>query len=158
MFANAAVSAQECKYEVDELDKFTKEVTRITKHGVLWAHLVTGNNMSAKLKLQDGEKSLILKYMHPDAFKVNKGDKLILLCDDDSTIILEASGDVEAKHLEKEKRHVANVTYELPAEQAAALSKSTITDLRMSHSDGHFEKEIKEERQRNLQKLSKCLD
>lgn len=153
-----SVNAQECKYEIDEVDKFTKEVTKVTKRGVLWAHLVTGNNMSAQLKLADGKKSLILRYMDPDAFKVAKGDKLIFLCSDDSTIILEADADVEARHVEKEKRWVANVNYDLSEENAAALSKSTITDLRMMHSEGHFEKAVKEERQKNLQMLSKCID
>ncbi len=149
--------AQDCKYEVEELDKFTKEETKVTKHEVLWNHLVTGDNLSIKAKSVNGEKSLLFRNSERDAFNIKVDSKAIFLFSDDETLTLDAEKDAESIYQKADKRWVCNFSYKLSEEQAALLSKKTVTDIRIYTAEGHLEKAIKDERQGNIKSIMRCI-
>lgn len=148
---------QNCKYEKDEIDKFAKTRTLITKHTVLW-NPGNGNNLSVKARSISGKKSLLMRYSFNENFTIPEGADITVLFEDGSTTILNAFAAVPAKKKEKELIFIANFICQLTEENLAALNAKSITDIRIAAEERNFDRPIKKEHGKRIGDIIDCLN
>jgi hypothetical protein len=165
-------SAQKCKYEVNELDKFTNKMTKETKKEMIvnaW-----DATMYFQARREGDAVYLIFEFWHCEYKKVEmpkiqKGQKILFLLADGSKIELECADDITGQP----KNYVVaipptycsilyNASYPANAEQVDKLLKNTISTIRFYKTEGNGKEdykdyEIKKKNNEDLIELLKCV-
>jgi len=166
-----AINAQNCKYKVNEIDKFTGKFTKITKPKTVIATWFTAGEFS--VKKEDTNYYFIFnyglsKYSNFEAYSINPGAKLMFMLEDNSIVTL------ETKYLIKGSMSVVygippvyvcalnNVVYQISLSDCQKFFNSKVKTIRFyrSESNGkedYIDNEIKERNKDDIQQLIRCI-
>lgn len=152
LFLPTLLFAQDCEYLKNEIDKFTKTKTVLTK----------GAKIERRGKYFTLIKGLVLneyKYLRVTmtTYRISsfrRDSKFMLMSESDSVITLNA-----VDHSKSDHSFVwyATINYEITEEQLAYLISNKITTVRFYGSDGYIEKEIKDKYAVLFQNDLKCI-
>jgi len=149
--------AQDCKFEVEDIDKFAKTKKLITKSTVLW-NPGNGNSFSIKGKLESGQRALLCRYVFDKTYSIAQGAQIIFLFDDGEALTLITQGGAKAES-EKDKRlYATNFTLVLDEDQQAILAEKAVTDIRITAIERNFDRPIKQIYSKRLADIVSCLD
>lgn len=162
---------QNCKYEVNEVDKFTGKVTKITKPKKVIATFFTAGSFS--IKRTDSDYFFILNYglssyKRFDPYKINAGAQLILLLENGEKITLSTNDDI--KGIKKTtigippvySCYLKNVSYPVTKKEIDILLKSKVMSIRFYRTESNGKEDyvdsvIKTNKQEVIQQLIMCL-
>ena len=138
----------QCKFEINELDKFTKITNVVTKMEILHKDF----NSAISFNFCKSDSLLFIKVgvnLTGKVYSINEGDKLMIMCSD-SIVTLIAS----------EYKLVSGFTYVnyfITQEQLQIINKINITDIRLYLIDSYIDKKIELKRAEKILELSKCI-
>lgn len=142
------ISFGQCKFDVNEVDKFTGEVKVETKSEIL--HRDATSAFSFNFCRHDDSYFVRVGINLPgQIYSIVVGDKLILICGE-STITLTS----------KETRVVGSfvsVVYFITADQIKVLNEFNITDMRLYLNHQYVDKEIVTKKAEKILQLSRCI-
>ena len=144
---NAFTFAQ-CKFEVNEFDKFTKTINIVTKMEILHKDF----NSAISFNFCKSDSNLFIKVglnLTGEIYSINEGDKLMIMCSD-SIITLKASQ-------YKLVSGFTYVNYFITQEQLEIIKTINITDIRLYLIDSYIDKKIELKRAEKILELSKCI-
>ena len=173
--------AQDCIYDKNETDKFSKKKLLTTKREKVFGTLNSSGYYS--LKRDDDSYSIIFDYTVIESsilgnsnsslkVSINEKDQLLFLLENDDIITLEASNSVKPNKKELVGTDVSNlaidnVIYPITKEQLESLRSNKILTLRIYRTIGltekspgkqeHFDVEIKKRNQTDIQKMIDCI-
>jgi hypothetical protein len=173
--------AQDCIYDKNETDKFSKKKLLTTKREKVFGTLNTSGYYS--LKRDDESYSIIFDYTVIESsilgnsnssskVSIKEKDQLMLLLENDEIITLEAANSVKPSKKELVGTDVRNwaidnVIYPITKEQLESLRSNKILTLRIFRTIGltdkspgeqeHFDVEIKKRNQTDIQKMIDCI-
>ena len=148
----ALVSFGQCKYEINEIDKFTKATKLLTKPEVLH------KDFNSAISFQFGKTDTVFYVkiginLTESVYTIREGDEMLLICNDN--II---------KLIAKETKIIsgfAYINYTISSEDMAIISTNNITDIRIylrnNQSDTYVEKSIDLKNSEKIKKLSNCI-
>jgi hypothetical protein len=172
--------AQNCKYEKNEIDKFTKKKVVITKSEKVFYTLNTSGFYTVK---QDGENYYIeFDYLVQTSFSgtsnaeknisIKQNDQLMFLLENDEVVTLVSSNTVQTQMKPNMASQLVNwelndVSYPITLEQLKSLQSAKTKTLRIYRTIGYdaqnigqqdyMDVEIKKASQDDIQKLSNCV-
>ncbi len=136
IFYSTAAFSQNCEYEINEVDKFTKEKKVVTKPIAVTKSIKIGKilkmkNVKWKVKNENNRKYLMTSYNLSKGNIIMQGsEKLILLLDNDESISLNINSLIPNMQ-GKFNSYVAEFTYNLTDEDLANLIKYDVKDIRV---------------------------
>lgn len=147
----------QCKYETNEVDKFTKKTVLKTKYTALWQSMF--HALSFKAKKLDTIRFLEMTYSTSYIYSVEKDSKLMFLMGNDSIVTLIAMGYETANGVTAGTVTIwsAIVDYYLSAKDHAILMSNTIVNVRFYTRNGYIEKDVKNKRGGNLRNILRCI-
>jgi hypothetical protein len=171
---------QNCKYEKNEIDKFTKKKVVITKSEKVFATLNTSGFYTVK---QDGDNYYIeFDYLVQTSFSgtsraatniaVKEKDQLMFLLENDEVVTLESSSTVQTQMKPNMQSGLVNwelndVAYPITKEQLTILQSAKTKTLRIYRTIGYdaqnlgqqefMDVDIKKASQDDIQKMIKCV-
>lgn len=151
------LDAQTCKYEVEEVDKFTKSKKLVTKNVSLW-NPGNGNSFGIKGKYESGQVAFLCRYVFDKPYSIETGADIIFLFDDGEALTLNVQGGSEAKSAEAKLLYGVNFTLVVNEEQQAIFAEKTITDIRITAKERNFDRPIKAVHGKRVQEILKCLE
>lgn len=163
--------AQNCKYKVNELDKFTGKYTKITKSEKVIATFYTAGEFSVK-KIDTSYffifDYVISSYSNFDPYSIQKSAQLIFLMESGDIITLHSDDNINGT-----KKVVAglppvylcyltNVSYSLSKSQIDLFFKSKVKSIRFYRTESNgkedfIDNDIKKDNQDDIQNLIKCV-
>lgn len=144
-----AISFSQCKYQTNEIDKFTKTSKIVTKSESL--HKDFNSAISFSFCKFDSEYFVKVGINLTDkTYSIIDGDKLMLICGDSIVSLVSLETQVATGFV--------YVNYLITREQLEVLQNHTITNVRVYLRDSYIEKEIILKRANKIQLLSKCID
>ena len=172
--------SQNCKYEKNEIDKFTKKKVVITKSEKVFYTLNTSGFYTVK---QDGENYYIeFDYLVQTSFSgtsnaeknisIKQNDQLMFLLENDEVVTLVSSNTVQTQMKPNMASQLVNwelndVTYPITLEQLKTLQSAKTKTLRIYRTIGYdaqnigqqdyMDVDIKKGSQDDIQKLIKCI-
>lgn len=172
--------AQNCKYEKNEIDKFTKKKVVITKSEKVFATLNTSGFYTVK---QDGDNFYIeFDYLVQTSFSgtsnaekniaVKQNDQLMFLLDNDEVVTLASAKTVQTQMKPNMATQLVNwelndVSYPVTKEQLNTLQSAKTKTLRIYRTIGFdgqnigqqdfMDVDIKKGNQDDIQKLIQCV-
>jgi hypothetical protein len=172
--------SQNCKYEKNEIDKFTKKKVIITKSEKVFSTFNTSGFYT--VKQEDNDFYIQFDYLVSTPFSgastmpaniaIKENDQLMFLLDNDEVVTLKCSKTVQSQAQPNLAFHVvnwnlSNVNYPVTREQLKALQSSKTNTLRIYRTVGFdaqkigqqefFDVEIKRSNKEDLQRLIKCV-
>jgi hypothetical protein len=143
-----SVSYSQCKFEVDETDKFTGVSKLETKLEVL--HKDFNSVIAINFCKHNGEYFIRLGLnLTNQIYSISKGDKLIFICGD-STITLNTN---ESKVVSG----YTNIVYSLTESQVNLLKSNNITDLRIYLVKTYVDKIIDPKKAEKIKIAANCI-
>ncbi|MEK9157724.1 MAG: hypothetical protein AAB638_00895 [Patescibacteria group bacterium] len=171
LYASSVAIAQNCKYKINEQDKFTGKLTKLTKsEKVIGTFYTTGEFSVQKI---DEEYAFIFNYSLSsyskfDPYSIKKGAPLILLLENGETITLNSADDING-----EKKTtiglppvysclLTNVSYPVTKLQLELFAKSKVKSTRFYRTESNgkedfIDNEIKKNNQDDIQNLVRCV-
>lgn len=163
--------AQNCKYKINEIDKFTNKFTKITKSEKVIGTFYTGGEFS--VKRVDTSYYFIFDYALSsyssfEPYSISKGAALIFLLENGEIITLN-SEDVIYGTLKTivgippvYSCYLTNVSYPVSRIQIEKFFRSPVKSIRFyrNESNGkedYIDNEIKRKNQDDIQNLIKCI-
>lgn len=151
------LAAQDCKYEVEEIDKFAKTKKLVTKSTVLW-NPGNGNSFTIKGKLESNQRSLLCRYVFDKPYTIPEGAQIVFLFEDGEVLTLIAQGESVAKSEKEKLLYNSTFTLVLDEEQYTMLSEKAVTDVRITAKERNFDRPIKAAHSKRIADLVKCLN
>lgn len=171
---------QNCKYEKNEIDKFTKKMVVITKSEKVFYTLNTSGFFTVK---QDGENYYIeFDYLVQTSFSgtsnseknisIKQNDQLMFLLENDEIVTLVSSNTVQTQMKPNMASQLVNwelndVVYPITLEQLKTLQSAKTKTLRIYRTIGYdaqnigqqdyMDVDIKKASQDDIQKLIQCV-
>ncbi|BAX81661.1 hypothetical protein [Labilibaculum antarcticum] len=161
MFLSTAVFAQECEYEINEVDKFTKEKKVVTKpvmvaKSLKIAKILKIKTVKWKVKNENNRKYLMTSYNLSKGSIVMVGsEKLILLLRNNESISLNINSLIPNMQ-GKFNSYVAEFTYNLTDEDLAKLVKYDVKDIRVEAMINGFDYNLIDEV--STKSIFKCIN
>jgi len=149
--------AQDCKYEIEEVDAFTKSKKLLTKNVSLW-NPGNGNSFGIKGKYESGQKAFVCRYVFNTEFTIAEGADIIFLFEDDTSLSLDAQGESVAKSAPEKRLYKAQFTLVMNEEQVAMLSEKAVTAIRITAKERNFDRAIKPQHSKRIQEILKCIE
>jgi hypothetical protein len=142
------ISFGQCKFDVNEVDKFTGIVKVETKSEVLHKDFMSA--FSLNFCRHDNSYFVRLGINLPDEiYSIVAGDRLMLICGG-TTITLTS---LETRLV----KGFVSVQYLITKEQIKILNEFDITDMRLYLSDGYIDKQIVTKKAEKILQLSRCI-
>lgn len=171
---------QNCKYEKNEIDKFTKKKVVVTKSEKVFATLNTSGFYTVK---QDGDNYYIeFDYLVQTSFSgtsnaekniaIKQHDELLFLLENDDVVTLKSSKTVQTQMKPNMATQLVNwelndVSYPVTKEQLSTLQSAKTKTLRIYRTIGFdgqnigqqdfMDVDIKKGNQDDIQKLIQCV-
>ena len=171
---------QNCKYEKNEIDKFTKKKVVVTKSEKVFATLNTSGFYTVK---QDGDNYYIeFDYLVQTSFSgtsnaekniaIKQNDELLFLLENDDVVTLKSSKTVQTQMKPNMATQLVNwelndVSYPITKEQLSTLQSAKTKTLRIYRTIGFdgqnigqqdfMDVDIKKGNQDDIQKLIQCV-
>ena len=80
-----------CKYDVDQVDRFSKEYFRQTKTVTLWKGLYKEEIVRCAAVNDNGKRGIAFSFIGPASYTFSEADSLMILLGDSSIVTLKAS-------------------------------------------------------------------
>lgn len=143
-----STSYSQCKFEVDETDKFTGVSKLETKMEIL--HKDFNSAIAINFcKYNDDYFIRLGLNLTGQIYSISKGDKLILICGD-STITLTTN---ESKVVSG----YTNIVYSMSESQVNLLKSNNITDIRIYLVKTYVDKVIDPKKAEKIKLVAKCI-
>jgi hypothetical protein len=167
----SSFTAQNCKYKINEIDKFTNKYTKLT-YPERVIHTFATNGLFSVKKI-DSSYFFIFdyylgSYSNFEPYSVKKSAQLIFLLESGETITINSADDINGT-----KKiaiglppvyfcYLTNVSYPVTKNKIDMLLKSKVKSIRFykTESNGkedYTDNEIKEKNQDDIQNLIKCV-
>ena len=163
--------AQNCKFKINDIDKFTNKFTRHTKSEKVIGTFFTSGEFSVK-KIDTTYffifDYVLSSYTNFEPYSINKGASLIFLLENGEVITLNTFDDIHG--IKKTTLglppvyscYLTNVSYQLTRYQVDQFFKSKVKSIRFyrTESNGkedYIDNEIKRRNQDDIQNLIKCV-
>jgi|TARA_B110000238_G_C15837725_1_gene315571 hypothetical protein len=147
---------QSCKYQKNEIDKFTKKEIKITKEKILWKNPMGGNTLSFYLSSVNDKKSITIRYSKGSVFTIKNGNSLALLLENGESLNLQTPISVVSTYSGSNWYAYAN--YSLPEDAISLLNAHNLTDVRIITTKSFIDKTIKGKKQARIIENLKCID
>lgn len=151
---------QNCKFEKNEIDEFTKSKVVKVKGSILFkTSLVTG--MYFQISKINDQKFITFIFSSNNPFSVIKGDEIMLKTKDDKVIKMSYN---ESKVSESSNiptiglMFSSKITIILNDELIHQLKNSEIIKARFYTRDSYFEEDVKKKNQSNISNDIKCIE
>ena len=162
---------QNCKYETNELDKFTDKVTKITKSKKVVSSFFTAGAFS--MKRSDSDYFILLdygisSYKRFKPYNINKDAKLILLLSNGDKITLTTPDNI--KGVKKTtigippvySCYLSNVSYPISKADIDMILKSQVTNIRFYRTESNgkedfVDAEVKSKASKIINELIRCV-
>ncbi len=172
IFLTSSVTiAQNCKFKINEVDKFTNKLTKVTKSEKVIGTFYTTGEFSVKridTSFYFIFDYILSSYSNFEPYSINKGSNLIFLLENGETITLTSNDEI--KGTKKTiigippvyECFLTNVSYTLTKNQVDQFFKSKVKSIRFYRVEGngkedYIDNEIKKRNQDDIQNLIKCL-
>ena len=152
-----ATESPKCRYEIDQIDRFTDDITRQTRSIKIWKGFYEEEFISCAAVRKNDVRAVQFAYYAHAEYLVEEGDSLMLLLDNKEVLILQAATKRLAERF-SDKIFYANVSYPLDAQNMQLLLDNNIKAVRLYYKGGFFEKEIKEKKQGAVKDLLTCVE
>ena len=170
-FLGLSVNAQNCKYKINEIDKFTNKYTKWTKPEKVIATFYTSGEFSVK-KIDTSYffifDYILSSYSNFDPYSIKKSAQLIFLLENGETVTLNSADDING--IKKiiigvppvYMCYLTNSSYPVTKNQIELFFKSKVKSIRFyrTESNGkedYLDNEIKKRNQDDIQNLIKCV-
>ncbi len=165
------IKAQNCKYKINELDKFTGKYTKLTKPEKVIGTFYTSGEFSVK-KIDTSYffifDYVLSSYSNFDPYSIKKNAQLIFLLENGETLTLKSADDINGTKKiivgipPVYSCYLTNVSYPATKNQIDQFFKSKVKSIRFyrTESNGkedYIDNEIKKKNQDDIQNLIKCL-
>lgn len=151
--------AQNCKYEINEVDEFTKKTILETKEQTLSRSFNFYTAFSFK-KIDD-KKFLKLFISSTSIFSIRENHEIIFITDGDNSVILKfiQSKVSRGKYDSNSRITIWSETFYLPIDEETfqRLSNENILKLRVYTSDGYIDDEVKEKHAKKFKEQIICI-
>lgn len=170
-FLVTGLNAQNCKFKINETDKFTGKYTKLTKSEKVISTFFTTGKFSVK-KIDDSYFFLfdyvLSSYSNFEPYSIKKGAVLMFLLENGETVTLASADDING--IKKVvvgippvyECFLTNVSYPVNKSQIDSFFKSKIKSIRFyrTESNGkedYIDNDISKKNQDNIQALIKCV-
>ncbi|KAA9340111.1 hypothetical protein [Adhaeribacter soli] len=159
LFLTTDLIAQNCKFEKNEVDKFTHKKVIITEPYMIWRDSWSGSNMTVQGYKSDSLKWIRFRYSSTSIFSIHQKSKLILLFEDGSTVDLFNIESIVADpiHAGSMTRWVAFVSYGFTDDIEKKILSKKITSIRLYTADGYIDKEVKGKDSNSFKDAINCI-
>jgi hypothetical protein len=167
----SSVKAQNCKYKINEMDKFTNKYTKLTKPEKVIGTFYTTGEFSVK-KIDTSYfftfDYVLSSYSNFEPYSIKKAAQLIFLLENGEAISLNSADDINGT-----KKivyglppvymcYLTNVSYPVTKNQIELFFRSKVKSIRFyrTESNGkedYLDNEIKKNNQDDIQNLIKCV-
>ncbi len=145
-----------CRYEINQVDKFTDDIMRLTQSAKIWKGFYEEEFIECAAVRENDNRGLLFAYYAHEEYLVEKGDSLMLLLDNNEILILQAQKNRLAERY-SDKIYFANVFYPLDDKQIEILAANKIKAVRQYYKTGFFERDLKERKQKAVKDLLVCI-
>lgn len=161
---NSAV-AQNCNYEIDEIDKFSEEETKLTEALVIARKVkregaLPLRKILAQLRKVGNRRTMVLKFpmtmvMSP-TFTSNSNSKLVLLLENNERITLRLDDLMRNMDDKVELRYATD--FVLKPKDIELLKQYTITDMRVAMRSNTFDVKLDQDAARSFRENFHCIE
>tara|TARA_R110001599_G_scaffold350314_3_gene580268 strand:+ start:2235 stop:2714 length:480 start_codon:yes stop_codon:yes gene_type:complete len=158
MLISGIALSQDCKYSINEVDKFTKKEIKETKRALLHGGLT--NSLIFTLGNVDNDIRFIrFEIGIHDVWSVYKGDKAVILFENGETIEIESLDNVisEAYSDALSDSQTGSVSYFLTSEKMRKLEANKVEGVRIYMTSTTIDFEIKKKYSGNISERIKCI-
>lgn len=149
-------SPQNCRYEKNEIDKFNKTVSRITRQQTLNTRgpepylYVKGKNVDGFIGI-----GLLIQERFPMRYTIKKGDELKIALTNGQVITVRCVKEVTPRRYYGGTEYYANYVF-MPDDVQKILS-AKVDAIRFYHSEGYTSVNIPPNRQLVIQNVIRCV-
>jgi len=171
ILTTASLNAQNCKYKVNEIDKFTNKFTKQTKPEKVISTFFTAGEFSVR-RIDTAYYFIfdyvLSSYKNFDPYSINKGAQLMFLLENGEMITLKSADEIKGT-----KKTVigippvyecflTNVSYPVTKNQIDAFFKSKVKNIRFYRTESNgkedfIDNEVKRKNQDDIIELTKCI-
>lgn len=157
LFFTTGLAAQNCKYEIDEVDAFTSERVSITKPERIAVNV--DSEVSFKTSFKDSTYVFFVEPVATKKFTINEGDEiLIMLTDKTIHKITAAETVVVDKPVERTNSYRAFVQYNVEPEVWQTLKSNPVSKIRIMSKAAKFDFDVLANKSKTISELINCVD
>ena len=171
LLALTNIEAQNCKYKINEIDKFTSKYTKLTKPEKVIGTFYTSGEFSVK-KIDTSYffifDYVLSSYSNFDPYSIQNTAQLIFLLENGETITLYSADDINGTKKTTVglppvySCYLTNVSYPVTKNQIDLFFKSKVKSIRFYRTESNgkedfIDNEIKKKNQDDIQNLIKCV-
>jgi hypothetical protein len=145
-----------CRYEINDIDKFSQDVMRLTESEVVWRDFYEETFIRCAAVQKNKDRGLLFMNYAAEEYTVEAGDSLMLLMSDKSIVTLTAA-EKRVAELYNSKIFVGKVYYPLSREQFNQFLGLTVLTVRQYHNGGYHEVDLKDKKQDVIKHLMGCV-
>jgi hypothetical protein len=151
--------AQKCKYQQNEVDKFTHKKVLVTEPNIIWRDKWSGSNICVEGHKSDSLVWFRVRYNSLSLFAVSANAKLILLFDDGTTVDLFNSAYVisDIAGSTQMTRYIGFMNYDFTEENKKSILSKKLVSIRLYTTDGYIDKDVKENDCDCFKNALKCI-
>lgn len=165
------VKAQNCKYKINEIDKFTNKYTKLTKPYTVISSFYSSGDFSVK-KIDTSYFFIfdyaLSSYSSFEPYSINQGASLMFLLENGETVTLKSADQIKgtSKTIVGIPPvyccYLTNVSYPVTKSQMDLFFKSKVKTIRFYRTESNgkedfIDNEIKKKNQNDIQDLIKCV-
>lgn len=156
IFLLPAMGQDKCRFEIDKVDKFTDDITRLTQAQKIWRGFYEEEFIECAAVRNNEQRGLLFAYYAQEEYRVEEGDSLMLLLDNDEVLVLQAAKERLAERYSDEI-YFANIFYPVDDEKMKTLTAHPIQAIRQYYKGGFFERDLKKKKQTAVSGLLGCI-
>lgn len=158
LFISFIGKAQDCKYDRNDYDKFTKQRKVEKEIKVSGAALDADNRLKLKFCKYDTLSFFRITLIKRSSMVVGTSDELIFLFDDQQTVIAHPTSIYSSEFSSSMEYSILNATYIFNDPQAEQKFKSNkLTSVRIEFNQVYDDIEIKSKFQEDIASAAKCV-
>jgi len=143
--------SQNCKYEKNEIDEFTKNKILETKFEWLTP------NQGYAFKKINKSKNLKIKLNYNSVFSIRKNDKIMFLTENNEPITLLFEETVISNILNLNNFYIITLI-NISDKIVDRFKNESINKIRIYYSDGYLDYDVKEKRAKKFKEILKCIE
>ena len=149
-------SSNKCKYEIDEVDRFSKVFFKQTQTATLWKGIYKEEIVRVAAVNDNGQRGIAFSFIGPVAHQVSETDSLLLLLGDTSIVTLSGSITRKVEPFSEDLWHT-KVLYPITKAQYQDLVVNNIEVIRQYTEEGYIEQELKGNKREKIRGLLMCI-
>lgn len=148
--------AQDCKFQTNETDPYTKKVVKITKQEILRSEITSA--ILVQGVSDDVNIAFNFYIMYPNIFSFSKGDNILFLDENEKvyTFEIQSDGMADASVTRMGTFWSANILTRFK-DDFSELDNLIVRNVRVETSDSFIEFEIKQKRGDAIEQVFNCI-